>query len=83
MADTVRAIWRGPFVADRGPGLPPLHPGEEADVLPLEAVSEHWEPVGRKDAAAVKAAAAANATPDATPAEVAEATAETSTGSDS
>lgn len=51
---TVRARWIGPFAADRGPGQPVLNHGDEADVLPIELESGHWEAVGKSRASAPK-----------------------------
>lgn len=39
----VKAVWRGPFVADMGPGTLPLNPGEESLITPDHAASDHWE----------------------------------------
>ncbi len=54
MPETVRAIWRGPFVAQRGLGSPLLQPGDEADVLPAELESSHWEAVTKTAAKTAK-----------------------------
>ena len=39
----VSAVWRGPYVADMGPGQPDIRPGDSWNVVPEQALSEHWE----------------------------------------
>jgi len=42
---TVPAVWHGPFVGDRGPGVPPLQIGDVAEVTPDQLTSGHWTAV--------------------------------------
>lgn len=53
----IKAVWRGPFVAEFN-GPEPLQPGETREVTEDDLKSAHWEPVehhGRAPKAEVSA----------------------------